>query len=105
MKFYYSISIDKDVDIDFKDIYNIQIDDYFHSHFDFNQNDIESAKDYLSDDFGDNIEYYLHRIGLVDYNDCDNESISDCIWQEYSDWLDDNYNPSDFECLHERVHL
>ena len=97
MEFTYAIITEKTVDIDFRNIYNIQINDYFHSRFDFNQNDIESAKDYLSDDFGDNIEYYLNRIGLIDFNDCDNENVSDSIWREYNDWLDDNYNPSDFE--------
>lgn len=97
MEFYYTITEDKTVDIDFKDIYNIQIDDFLHSRCDFDPEDIELVKGYLSDDFGEDIEYYLHRIGLIDYNNCDNEEVSDCIWQEYRDWLDDNYNPSDFE--------
>ena len=96
MEFYYTVSEEKMANIDFKDIYNIQISDFLDDRY-FDPKDIELAKGCLSDDFGDNIENYLHRIGLVDYNDCDNESISDCIWQEYSNWLDDNYNPSDFE--------
>ena len=94
MKFCYTVCLDKGVDIDLRDIYNIQIDDFFHSRFDFNQ---KSAKDYLSDDFGDNVDYYLHRIGLDDFEGCNNEEVSDYIWQEYSNWLDNNYNPSDFE--------
>lgn len=96
MEFYYRVTEDKTVDIDFKDIYNIQIDDFLNDRY-FDPEDIELAKGYLSDDFGDNIEYYLHRIGLIDFNDCDNESVSDCIWQEYENWLDNNYNPNDFK--------
>ena len=95
MKFYYSVSIDKDVDIDLRDIYNIQINEFKEESY-FDPKDIEFAKGWLSDNFGDNIEYYLHQIGLDDFNDCDNESVSDYIWQEYDKWLDDNYNPFDF---------
>lgn len=96
MEFYYTVTEEKTVDIDFKDIYNIQIDDFLNNRY-FDPEDIELAKCCLSDDFGDNIEYYLHGIGLIDFNDCDNESVSDCIWQEYGNWLDDNYNPNDFK--------
>lgn len=96
MEFYYTVSEEKMANIDFKDIYNIQIDDLLNNCY-FDSENIELAKGCLSDGFGDNIDYYLHRIGLADYNDCDNESVSDCIWQEYENWLNDNYNPNDFE--------
>lgn len=95
MKFCYTVCIDKDVDIDFRDIYNIQINEFKKESY-FDPKD-EYAIDWLSDNFVDNIDYYLHRIGLCDFNSCNNEEVSDYIWQEYSDWLDNNYNPSNFE--------
>lgn len=93
MKFCYTVCID--VDIDLRDIYNIQINEFKKESY-FDPKD-EYAIGWLSDNFVDNIDYYLHRIGLDDFDCCNNEEVSDCIWQEYSDWLDDNYNSSDFK--------
>lgn len=95
MEFYYTVSEEKMANIDFKDIYNIQISDFLDDRY-FDPKDIELAKGYLFDDFGDNTEDYLYRIGLDDFNECNNEGLLDIIWQEYGKWLDDNYNPADF---------
>lgn len=94
MEFSYTILEEKTIDINFEDIYLMQ-----HALFFGNENfkDIDLTEDLLCDDFGDNIEYYLHKLGFIDFDESENEEISDVIWREYSNWLDNNYNPSDFK--------
>lgn len=90
MKFTYTIFKEKTVDINFEDIYLMQ-----HALFFDNLKDIDL--DFLYNNFGDNLEYYLHKLGFIDFIEEENEYESDVICKEYGYWLDDNYNPSDFK--------
>ena len=96
MEFSYTILAEKTVDINFEDVYRMQRICFF-SDENFNNKDIDLAKSLLCDDFGDNLEYYLHKLGFIDFDECENEYVSDIIWREYEKWLDDNYNPADFK--------
>jgi hypothetical protein len=90
MEFTYTIFEEKTVDINFEDIYLMQ-----HALFFDNLKDIDL--DFLYNNFGDNLEYYLHKLGFIDFIEEENEYESDVICKEYGYWLDDNYNPSDFK--------
>lgn len=90
MEFTYIIFEEKTVDINFEDIYLMQ-----HALFFDYLKDIDL--DFLYNDFEDNLEYYLHKLGFIDFIEEENEYESDVICKEYGYWLDDNYNPSDFK--------
>lgn len=94
MEFSYTILGEKTVDINFEDVYKMQ---HALSFDDEDFKDPDLVEGLLYDDFGDNLEYYLHELGFIDFDECENENISDIIWKEYGNWLDNNYNPSDFK--------
>ncbi len=94
MEFSYTILEEKTVDINFEDVYKIQCGSFSD---DENFKDPDLVEGILCDDFGDNLEYYLHKLGFIDFDESENEYVSNIIWREYEKWLDDNYNPSDFE--------
>lgn len=79
----YSIPISTtiDINIDFKTIYNIIVNEY-------------SGQEITDDEiwyvFGDNILYYLNMSGIDISKFDDDDSVFDEIWYDFDKWLKNN---------------
>lgn len=103
MEFPYIIIEEKIANINFEDIYKLQVKEFIDNWFEFdNPEDIEDVIVCLYEIFEDNVDTYLSEIGFedicknYDYYDDVNGCIINDICTEYYKWLDDNYNPADF---------
>lgn len=92
----YQVIVEKELQIDFEQIYNYVLKDYIEDvKEDLNNIDLNSIDQYdIINDFGDNADYFIEKIYGIAFTDCNSDTYVD-VW--HSNMCSLNAISDDFE--------
>jgi hypothetical protein len=86
----YQVVVEKELQIDFEQIYNYVLKDYIEEvKEDLNNIDLNSIDQYdIIDDFGDNTDYFIEKIYGITFTDRNSDTYVDEVWENNMCLLD-----------------